>query len=190
MEVKDPLRKAGLGVLVFKGLGRSPPAAMPHLHSAAGTPRCSPAGPAHIGAPASSLSETWVPGLRTPGGWVCWAGLPPSGCLKTGGPVSLYRGPWAGGLVLFPDLPQLLSMLSTGQVEQRYSHPGLIPPATPYPGHLAPPTHPQRGCGPCLYQKGEHHESASPLLVLSWPGPSPAPAQHPLKVRGCVRHQH
>lgn len=164
MEVKDPLRKAGLGVLVFKGLGRSPPAAMPHLHSAAGTPRCSPAGPAHIGAPASSLSETWVPGLRTPGGWVCWAGLPPSGCLKTGGPVSLYRGPWAGGLVLFPDLPQLLSMLSTGQVEQRYSHPGLIPPATPYPGHLAPPTHTGGGVGPACTKRGSTMSQPVPCL--------------------------
>lgn len=72
---------------------RSPPAAAgPHRHSAAGTPRCSPAALAHTAAPASSLSETWVPALRRPGGWACWAHRQPSGSLKAGSRRQLVSG--------------------------------------------------------------------------------------------------
>lgn len=87
--------------------GHSPPAAGPHRRSAAGTPRCSPAAPARTAALASSLSETWAPGLRTPGGWGCWASLQPSGNLETGGHSQSGSGSPDRSPRSAPDLPQL-----------------------------------------------------------------------------------
>lgn len=126
-------------------LGHCPPAAGPHRRSAAGTPRCSPAAPAHTAALASSLSETWAPGLRTPGGWGCWANLQPSGNLETGGhsqPGSRVPGRSPGSA---PDPPQLLRL--HGLLTRWLTHP-----AAACAGHLAPPACPQGGCGPCLCQ--------------------------------------
>lgn len=78
----------------------------PHRRSAAGTPRCSPAAPARTAALASSLSETWAPGLRTPGGWGCWANLQPSGNLETGGHSQPGSGSLGRSPSSAPDLPQ------------------------------------------------------------------------------------
>lgn len=177
---KRDLREAGWGV---RGSQRGLPAAEPHRHSAAGTPRCSPAVPAHTAAPASSLSETWAPRRRTPGGWVCWVYPQPIGSLETGG----HSQPGSGGpgqLVL------ALTSLRRRIDPDRWRRGSL---ALPHP--VQPPSTSCTSSGWAwalpVPREGRYRESASTPPRLSRPNPcSPDPARHPREGRGCVRLQH
>ena len=172
-----PSQNVWWGSLVLKGLGWVPvqlgaralqapslPAAVPHPRSAAGTPHCSPVAPAHTVAPASSLSETWGPEPRTPGGWVCWAHLQPSGSLKTGGHSQFLAGGSLGGSPP-SDLPRLSHLC--WPLASR-----LTQPATSCPGHPAPPWTTQSGCGPC--------PCLERVSTRSWPPPPPQLVWPPL----------
>lgn len=191
-----PSQNVWWGSLVLKGLGWVPvqlgaralqapglPAAVPHPRSAAGTPHCSPVAPAHTVAPASSLSETWGPEPRTPGGWVCWAHLQPSGSLKTGGHSQFLAGGSLGGSPP-SDLPRLSHLC--WPLASR-----LTQPATPCRGHPASTSLDNSEWLRALPvpREGEHQKLAAPSPSAGLAAPLP-PAHHPRKGRGYIRHQH
>ena len=188
-----PSQKGIVGTFVFKGFLPQPaapggrnvghvPTAGPHRHSAAGTPHCSPAAPAHTAAPASSLSETWGPGLRTPGGWVCWAHQQPSGSLETGG----HNQPGSGGSLgrspsSTPDPPTAAASTLTADRAARSSCNSL--------SGLPSTSHCPQGAGPAQAkrERAPSRPGARPSAGLA-----PPPQSQP-STRGkaeAVRHQH